>query len=940
MNLIKRYLLLSGVALYGYSALAVPAYPGLIKVAQPDGTKVEIRLNGDERVNWASTADGYTLLRNGANFWTFARLDAKGLMVPSELVYRNNSADAAIAGIVKRLEFTAQQKMDLRGKAATCATDAEQAGLQVDGTFPSKGQNKLLLLLLNYSDTEPSFSSDDFSDLMNQEGYSAVGSFRDYYLENSYGQLDITTVVTRWVTLPYSKKYYGADRAVEMIQHGLDAIDDEINLKDFDNDGDGVLDGLAVIHQGAGQEYTGNTNDIWSHSGMMYGISYDGVQLRRYTIEPELQGTTGQMSTIGVVCHEFGHNLGAPDFYDTDYNSSGGDFPGTGQWDLMSNGAWNGEDYSGNRPAGINMWQKIQLGWVDPTVLDSTQRVEAMPAAHNNAVAYRFDTTVPGEYFIMENRQQEGAFDSALPGHGLIVYHASEALIRATVTENALNATYPQAMYTVCASAGIDPTMYSSSYGNVNSDSAPFPGSFNVTTFNDASLPSTRSISGRYSYKALTNIAESADGKISFDFVGEEAPLSPVNISATVDRGVVTLTWDMPEEVANDVVHFNVYREDNRIAQTQQMTFVDDNLANESVVTYQVDAEYSNGLVSPYASVTIRVPANIITEIMPTVADGNVTLEWNLGTSLTRMTDVTASYIINEYNVTSLDFVHRYRADDLKVYAGYTIRKIAFVPYQSQKDVSFTLRVWEADADGKNAKVVSERVVKEFGSMIWNTMLLTKSVKITGDKELWIGLHCESKSGSIQLLSDVGPSVDGYGNWMKIRDSEWSADNVAPGNFFLYAPLSEPEAGAPVALEDCGTMNDVSLDLLYPVGFAVYRDNVLLGWSASRSFVDYQPLAGVHTYSVSSLFKGENESVGKSIDVVVESGGIVDAEVVSPQVVVNGNQLAVQDYNGKLLVTDVAGRVAFNGNYSGAITLPSGLYLVTIDNGTIKVVVK
>ena len=116
-----------------------------------------------------------------------------------------------------------------------------------------------------------------------------------------------------------------------------------------------MLDGLAVIHQGAGQEATGNTSDIWSHSGTIYGKRIGGLEIRRYTIQPEQFGTGGPMSDIGVMAHEFGHNLGAPDFYDTDYSNSGGEYCGTGVWDLMAGGAWNGfgSPSSGDRPAPI-----------------------------------------------------------------------------------------------------------------------------------------------------------------------------------------------------------------------------------------------------------------------------------------------------------------------------------------------------------------------------------------------------------------------------------------------------------------------------------------------------------------------------------------------------------------------------------------------------------
>ena len=54
-------------------AVAMPAYPKPITVTQPDGMMVTVCLRGDERLNWAQTTDGYTLLRNEDGYWTFAR---------------------------------------------------------------------------------------------------------------------------------------------------------------------------------------------------------------------------------------------------------------------------------------------------------------------------------------------------------------------------------------------------------------------------------------------------------------------------------------------------------------------------------------------------------------------------------------------------------------------------------------------------------------------------------------------------------------------------------------------------------------------------------------------------------------------------------------------------------------------------------------------------
>lgn len=936
-----KFITISAAVLLGIAgAYAVPACPVPVDVKQPDGSIVTVTLKGDENFNWMMSGDGYTLLRDSEGYIVYAE-SRKGILEPSSLRYRNgNSAEAMLRGIMPGLTFD-----DVQVRESVLQRRISDSGFntQIDGTFPSKGERRLLMILLNYKDTTPRFTEEDFDRYMNGEKYAGIGSFRDYYLENSYGQLDITTTVTRWITLPYEKRHYGADGAVAMIADALHLIDDDIDFSEFDNDGDGILDGLAVIHQGAGQEATGSTDDIWSHSSTIYGMEFDGIQVRGYTIQPELLGKDlTKMSTIGVMCHEFGHNLGAPDFYDTDYTLSGGEFPGTGVWDLMGSGAWNGE--YGNRPAGINMWQKVQLGWVSPVRLDDSVAVKGMKGATYAPEAYRFDCTLPGEYFVIENRRKEGEFDSALPGEGLLVYHVNESLVDGNLVSNTINNSFPQAVYTVCAGSMCDPDTDYYTYGAVSSDIAPFPGSAAVTSFNDRTLPSTRSISGRYTYKGLDNIVENLDGTIDFDFVCDEEPASPRNLTATSRRGVVTLSWDAPE--GDDVpVCYNLFRDGQLLSRVEGTTYVDDEIGNQTTLSYTVDAEYHSGLVSPYIATGVRIPSNRIVSLDHIVTDdGSVELSWELDTRLTRMNDDEENFEMIDLPVSSMDYVHRFRAEDLSIYKGYKIRRVAFYPCQSQNELKCTLRVWESEPGADSpAQLVSERVLKEFGNMVWNNIVLTKSVEITADKDLWIGVHYESAVTNVTLLTDKGPAVKGYGDLVSYDGKTWTTDMRLNGNIFGYATMVKPavESDREVVVP-VGDV-DSELDMFYPYAFGVYRDGILLGTTLSGAFIDENPGEGVHHYSVSGLFKGDNESRGMDLEVDLGSSGIsavgVDA---APAVEIAGREVSLPGYKGHLIVAAVDGTVMYNGFYSPGqtVTVASGVYIFKTDDSAIKVLVK
>lgn len=944
-------------ALTAGTARAVPAYPDSISVLQPDGTRVSLCLRGDEYLHWAVSPDGFTLLQDEAGFWTFATHDNDGRLAPSSLRYSNSSEPARLQGIAPGLTFCPEQLAEKYQRAAlpqvwkqadhgSLPQRAADKSLQLEESFPTTGKHKLLVLLVNFSDTETSYTQEEISEMMNGVAYGGNGSFRDYYLAESYGQLDIDVTVSRWVQLPYSKSLYGTDGAIYIIGDALEALDEEIDLTEFDNDHDGILDGLAVIHQGAGQETTGSSSDIWSHSSTITGMAFDGIQVRRYTIEPEILGTTGELSPIGVICHEFGHNLGAPDFYDTDYSVSGGEYCGTGKWDLLGSGAWNGN--YGDCPAPINAWQKIQMGWLSPTLLDTSQRIEAMPSIATSPVAYRMNTTVPGEYFILENRQQaDNAFHGATPGSGLIVYHVDEGIIRDNIYWNTLNITYPQGIYTVCADATEDAGQRVSSYGDINVASALFGGEGDHHAFSDATTPSSRSRSGRYSYKSLSNIVTDKEGRISFDFTQNAVPDSPTGLTAKTIGKAVSLTWDAPaadHEGFGVPARYNIYRQDEWIAHTTECSFVDEEPDDGATLVYQVDAEYDSGLVSPYVETAIRLPKNIIATTQAVVAEGDdapeVKLTWTLPTTLTRMSEVDL-YESATYNCESIEYVHRFTADDLAAYRGYKIRRVGFLSFSGPQEVSITLRVWQAEADGSSPTILSERTIKEFGKYMWNDILLTKAVEIQDQPQLWIGIQAKTLKGVAEIANDHSGEGMGMGNYLRLNDGEWHADDKTSGNFalrFTLAAPSAPDAACSIFADD--ELTDPTLDLLFPIGFGIYRDGELLGYTGNTCFIDRMPVGAQPTYGITNVYKGYNESEPTLVKVSLQTNGLTTASTtdVADCIRPYAGGISLQT-DGAWAIYDAGGRLMNKGGgTSGSkIPLPDGFYIVRTPHSQTKV---
>jgi len=264
----------------------------------------------------------------------------------------------------------------------------------------------------------PDFSRDYYVDLLFNDAPGA-DSMRNYYIEQSSNRYTVHGDVTDWVTAPgvacdYDDGDPGPGDALHVWQFLDDTVDgwyaaqiaagmtpDQINayLSQFDvwdrydyngngnfDEPDGYIDTFQSVHAGEGNEAGGGALGdcaIWSHSWYaFYNLigtdgpdfnKFGGVQIGdsdywvgKYTIQPENGG-------VGVFAHEYGHDLGLPDLYDT----SGGE-NGTGFWTLMSSGSWidTGQDTVGNAPSHMGAWEKFQLGWLNYEVAFAGQKSE------------------------------------------------------------------------------------------------------------------------------------------------------------------------------------------------------------------------------------------------------------------------------------------------------------------------------------------------------------------------------------------------------------------------------------------------------------------------------------------------------------------------------------------------------------------------------------
>jgi immune inhibitor A len=251
------------------------------------------------------------------------------------------------------------------------------------------------------------YDRDYFQDLYFGSG-KGVDSVKTYYEKQSSGRYSVDGEVSDWVKVPYNEARYGNNACGDtncpsvwnVVSDGLNAwvsqqkaagrtdaqikADvarfDEWDRYDFDGDGDfnepdGYIDHFQIVHAGEDESAGGGaqgTDAIWAHRWYAFGtdagasgpennklggakIGDTGIWVGDYTVQPENGG-------LGVYAHEYGHDLGLPDHYDT----SGGE-NSTGFWTLMSSGSWlgTGKNEIGDLPGDMTAWDKMQLGWLN-----------------------------------------------------------------------------------------------------------------------------------------------------------------------------------------------------------------------------------------------------------------------------------------------------------------------------------------------------------------------------------------------------------------------------------------------------------------------------------------------------------------------------------------------------------------------------------------------
>ena len=473
------------------AAYAVPARRGWQTRTQADGSTIEVQVIGDEFYH-------YTINRDGKQVREINGMYVEVGEAPSAEVAKARRAK----GVARR------QRKDV-------------------GTEPNLAP-KGVVILVNFSDKsmQSGHTQATFDELCNSlnctvnAGYPSAGQ---YFADQSNGSYRPQFDVFGPVTLSRNVAYYGTD--LEGQDEGTDTLATDaviegcilasqqfsINWADYDSNNDGYVDFVYVIYAGKGQADGGTSETIWPHNWSVASARYyhnctyseaqckiGGKKIDNYAMSGELSGDS--LGGIGTLCHEFGHVMGLPDLYDTDYGTVYDNCLTPNDWNIMDGGSYNGD---GHCPPNYDPWEKDFFGWLTPINLGNEgQNVTLYANGTENQQTYQINAsgtyvspTTSGLRYYIENRQAVG-WDAPLTGHGMLIWKVN---FNASAWENNApnnSETSGSPLYTVVSAYGTK-IGYEGSPTRV--DNCPwntFPGTKKVTSWNG--------VSG----KPLLNIAE------------------------------------------------------------------------------------------------------------------------------------------------------------------------------------------------------------------------------------------------------------------------------------------------------------------------------------------------------------------------------------------------------------------------------------------------
>lgn len=577
----SKFIILLLATLASVSASASKAVHFFRDITLNDGRIVSATLVGDENLHFYRTQDGEIILYN------------------SEGSYYHSASKEQIDSLNALTEIQQQPASinTINKKGTPSLTDTNiDSGTTINGhlsgyrLFPSKGDPKVLVLMVEFSDVSFTFPKEDIEKLFNsdemttdvripytdEEGRSrqlvakSQGSVANYFKSCSgerftpqfdvYGPVKVNNTAAYYSTHDYT-----------FVKDACAAAADAVDFTQYDSDGDGYVDLVYILYAGYGGNW-GEPNAIWpkiKDNNGSYICTVDGMNIHRAALSNEINFSSEiyeefnidpQLTGIGVMVHEFCHTMGITDLYATSSKSwedSKYDNQSMEEWSLMDGGE---NRLNGCLPTPLNAFERYLFGWIDDIQeLTEPQKVTLTPLK-DGGQAYKIPGNNDNEYWILEAIPHDKEWYMQFKnytGSGMVITHINAPLQNFSIKNGLPNGTAGKPGITILPADGrlIGYFNYGETIDAYENSllGDPFPGLQGVTQLTDY-----WSKDGTID-KPIYDIVQNADYSVSFTFRylrgdangDREINMSDVMFIVNYTLGTPALSFDAAAADAN-----------------------------------------------------------------------------------------------------------------------------------------------------------------------------------------------------------------------------------------------------------------------------------------------------------------------------------------------------------------------------------------------------
>jgi M6 family metalloprotease-like protein len=601
------------------------------EVTQPDGTKLVVFLSGDEFHNWVHDEQGFTIIQDQqSGYWCWAmhsQTDNDIIVSSGYPVHKHSPIDL---GLQPFINISEQRYKEIRAPR-----DAEFSSRST--RTPTTGTINNITIFIRFADQDEfTHTTAYYENVFNNPAPGANSLYR-YFYDASYQELEVIspfypipgeTILSyqsphpRNYFMPFSATnpigYTGgehASREHQLLTDAIMAVSDQIPLDlEIDSDDDGLVDNVVFMVRGQSGQWA---SLLWPHRWVLYSmdVRIHGKRVWDYNFNMEDYFLDQNFGSTALLVHEFGHSLGAPDFYRYNNNTIS---PVAG-WEVMSNQT--------NPPQSMTALVKSKyMNWTTIPTLTSggVHTLHPITVSRYNH-AFRINSPMSNnEYFVVEYRNRTtGITDSTLPGSGLLIFRIQEG-----INGNAQGP--PDELYvyrpdgTLVSNGSLTQAFFSQQSGR--------------TAINQSTNPMPFLSNGVFGGLEIANIGIAGE-TISFllmNLVSNDPNcLPPRNLTVEAVGRDVSISWDEPDwpsailgnrdETEWEFLGYRVRRYNTDLTPDLITdTFFNDNDLPGAIYEYSVDAIYNLGLSFPLTeTVTVHSTPPAVVLIAP--VNGSIT---------------------------------------------------------------------------------------------------------------------------------------------------------------------------------------------------------------------------------------------------------------------------------------------------------------------------